>query len=65
MCYILCTGTTVLRAFDTLPAIADIYTKYKLWFRVDTAWGGGILTHALSQAYWTWQVMRIELNTVQ
>jgi glutamate/tyrosine decarboxylase-like PLP-dependent enzyme len=41
--YILCTGTTVLGAFDPLPAIADVCTKYKLWFHVDAAWGGGIL----------------------
>ncbi|KAG8229306.1 hypothetical protein J437_LFUL009065 [Ladona fulva] len=36
-------GTTVIGAFDPLPRIADICDKYKLWFHVDAAWGGGAL----------------------
>nr|CAD7453908.1 unnamed protein product [Timema tahoe] len=36
-------GTTVLGAFDPLPALADICARYKLWLHVDAAWGGGLL----------------------
>lgn len=36
-------GTTVLGAFDPLSEIADICDKYKMWFHVDAAWGGGAL----------------------
>ncbi len=36
-------GTTVLGAFDPLSKIAKICTKYKIWFHVDAAWGGGAL----------------------
>jgi glutamate decarboxylase len=41
-------GTTVLGAFDPLPAIADLCEKYDLWLHVDAAWGGGAL---MSQNY--------------
>jgi glutamate/tyrosine decarboxylase-like PLP-dependent enzyme len=36
-------GTTVLGAFDSLPEIAKICDRYKIWFHVDAAWGGGAL----------------------
>ncbi|CAG7834905.1 unnamed protein product [Allacma fusca] len=36
-------GTTVIGAFDPLEPIAEICKKYKLWFHVDAAWGGGAL----------------------
>lgn len=36
-------GTTVLGAFDPIPAIADLCTRHKIWLHVDAAWGGGAL----------------------
>ncbi|GLH15075.1 Glutamate decarboxylase [Gryllus bimaculatus] len=36
-------GTTVIGAFDPIPAIADICKKYNMWLHVDAAWGGGAL----------------------
>ncbi|CAG7725611.1 unnamed protein product [Allacma fusca] len=36
-------GSTVLGAFDPLEPIAEICSKYKMWFHVDAAWGGGAL----------------------
>lgn len=36
-------GTTVLGAFDPLPALAEITKKYKLWLHVDAAWGAPVL----------------------
>ena len=36
-------GTTVLGAFDPLPAIAKITSQYKLWLHVDGAWGAPVL----------------------
>ncbi|MBF0622297.1 MAG: aspartate aminotransferase family protein [Magnetococcales bacterium] len=42
------TGTTVLGAFDPLPAIGTIAQKYDIWFHVDAAFGGSVL---LSQTY--------------
>ncbi|XP_015595290.1 cysteine sulfinic acid decarboxylase [Cephus cinctus] len=36
-------GTTVLGAFDPLSDIAAVCEKYKMWFHVDAAWGGGAL----------------------
>ena len=36
-------GTTVLGAFDPIPALADITEKYKLWLHVDGAYCGGVL----------------------
>ncbi|XP_043682090.1 glutamate decarboxylase isoform X3 [Vespula pensylvanica] len=41
-------GTTVIGAFDSIPEIADICKKYKLWLHIDAAWGGGLL---LSRKY--------------
>lgn len=36
-------GTTVLGAFDPIPALADVCEKHGLWLHVDAAWGGGAL----------------------
>ncbi|XP_067934403.1 glutamate decarboxylase 1-like [Watersipora subatra] len=36
-------STTVYGAFDPINDIADICEKYKIWFHVDGAWGGGYL----------------------
>ncbi|XP_071101521.1 cysteine sulfinic acid decarboxylase-like [Haliotis cracherodii] len=36
-------GTTVLGAYDDLPAIADVCEKHGVWMHVDGAWGGGVL----------------------
>lgn len=36
-------GSTVLGAFDPLPAIAKICESHKIWLHVDAAWGGGVL----------------------
>lgn len=36
-------GTTVMGAFDPLTKIAKICEKYKIWFHVDAAWGGGAI----------------------
>lgn len=36
-------GTSVLGAFDPLPAIAEFTKKYGLWLHVDGAWGAPVL----------------------
>ena len=36
-------GTSVLGAFDPLPAMAEITQKYGLWLHVDGAWGAPVL----------------------
>lgn len=36
-------GTSVLGAFDPLPAIAEITKQYGLWLHVDGAWGAPVL----------------------
>ena len=36
-------GTTVLGAFDPIPAIADISEAYKLWLHVDGAYCGSVI----------------------
>jgi glutamate/tyrosine decarboxylase-like PLP-dependent enzyme len=41
-------GTTSSGIVDTLPEIADLCTKEKVWFHVDAAWGGAaILSRSL------------------
>ncbi|CAL8465172.1 g4707 [Coccomyxa elongata] len=36
-------GTTVLGAFDPLPAISEICERHKLWHHVDGTWGAAVL----------------------
>lgn len=36
-------GTTVLGAFDPLPACADLAARHGAWLHVDGAWGGAFL----------------------
>lgn len=36
-------GTTVMGVYDPLKQISTICEKYKMWFHVDAAWGGGTL----------------------
>ncbi|MCK5895616.1 MAG: aminotransferase class V-fold PLP-dependent enzyme [Cocleimonas sp.] len=36
-------GTTVLGAYDPLPALADVCEKYNLWLHVDAALGGAVM----------------------
>lgn len=36
-------GTTVLGAFDNIPALSRICKKYKLWLHVDGAYCGGVI----------------------
>eukprot|EP01105_Mastigella_eilhardi_P016862 TRINITY_DN3860_c0_g1_i1.p1 TRINITY_DN3860_c0_g1~~TRINITY_DN3860_c0_g1_i1.p1 ORF type:complete len:508 (-),score=117.99 TRINITY_DN3860_c0_g1_i1:145-1668(-) len=36
-------GTTVLGAFDPVPAIAEVANRHRLWLHVDGAWGAPVL----------------------
>ena len=36
-------GTTVLGAYDSLPAIAEVCRVENLWFHVDASWGGAAI----------------------
>ena len=45
-CVVATAGTTVRGAFDPIKGIAEICSKYNIWFHVDAAWGGSCMFSA-------------------
>lgn len=53
-------GTTVLGAFDPLPACADLAAAHGAWLHVDGAWGGAFLFSAPHRERWLGGLQRAD-----